>query len=73
MSRTIKRIVIKIGSGVIEAHKIKPEGSDLSAFVKQMHNLHEGGMEIILVSSGAIILGMSELNQALLMERDSSY
>ena len=61
MSRKINRIVIKIGSGVIEAHKIKPKGSDLSALVAQMSRLHKNGTEIVLVSSGAIILGMGEL------------
>ncbi len=61
MSRTIKRIVVKIGSGVIEAHKKNPEKSDLSALVKEMSDLHKKGIEIILVSSGAIVLGMSEM------------
>ena len=61
MERKIKRIVVKIGSGVIEAHKTKPEGSDLSALVEEMSCLHEKGIGIILVSSGAIILGMGEL------------
>jgi len=64
MSRTekIKRLVVKIGSGVIAAHKIKPEGSHLSALVEQIYSLHKEGKEIILVSSGAIVLGMDELN-----------
>ena len=63
MSRTITRIVIKIGASVIEAHKIKPDGSDLGKLVEQIDRLHKEGREIILVSSGAIFLGMSELNQ----------
>ncbi len=62
MSRKINRIVVKIGSGVIEAHKVKPEGSDLSALVEEMSRLHKRGTGIVLVSSGAIILGMGELN-----------
>ena len=63
MSRTkIKRIVVKIGSGVIAAHKKKPEGSHLSSLIEQIYRLREEEKEIILVSSGAIILGMSELN-----------
>jgi len=62
MSREIKRIVVKIGSGVIEAHKRSPKRSDLSSLVEQMSPLHKKGTEIILVSSGAIILGMGELS-----------
>ena len=62
MPRKLKPIVVKIGSGVIEAHKIRSEGSDLSLLVEEMSRLHEKGTGIILVSSGAIILGMGELN-----------
>ena len=61
MSRTIKCIVVKIGSGVIEAHKRSPDGSDLSSLVREMSHLHNNGIEIIIVSSGAIVLGMNEL------------
>ena len=63
MSRTkIKRIVVKIGSGVIAAHKKKPEGSHLSALVEQIYHLRKEEKEIIVVSSGAIVLGMGELD-----------
>lgn len=61
MSGKVKRIVVKIGSGVIEAHKINPEGSDLSALIEEMSRLHKKETGIVLVSSGAIILGMGEL------------
>ncbi len=61
-AKEIRHIIVKIGSGVIEAHKTKSEGSDLSALVEEMSRLHENGTAIVLVSSGAIILGMGELN-----------
>ncbi len=62
MSRTIKRVVIKIGSSVILAYKMKRD-EHLEKLVEQMSRLHAEDKEIILVSSGAIVLGMSELNQ----------
>ena len=62
MSRKIERIVIKIGSSVIRAHKMKSD-NDLESLIEKMSRLHERNKEIVLVSSGAIVLGMDELGQ----------
>lgn len=55
------RIAIKIGSNVIT----RPDGSlnitQISALVDQMAYLYKKGIEVILVSSGAIAAGRSEL------------
>lgn len=55
------RITIKIGSNVLT----RPDGSldvtRMSAIVDQIANLRSSGHEIILVSSGAVASGRSEL------------
>ena len=61
--RTVKRIVVKIGSSVIAAFKMHPQEARLRSLVDQMSRIKESGIEVILVSSGAIVLGMGELNE----------
>jgi glutamate 5-kinase len=52
----IKRIVIKIGSSLlVEGGNLRP--SWLEAMLKNVFSLLESGVEVILVSSGAIALG----------------
>ncbi len=58
----MKRITIKIGSNVLT----RPDGTlditRLSSLVDQVAVLHKKGIEIILVSSGAVASGRSEIN-----------
>jgi glutamate 5-kinase len=61
--RKIKRIVIKVGSSIIATHEMYPSEDRLKALVKQIVRLMESGHEIILVSSGAIVLGMGQLKK----------
>ncbi|HPB68147.1 MAG TPA: glutamate 5-kinase [Candidatus Omnitrophota bacterium] len=58
--RPIKRIVIKIGSSNIASYRMKPRTALLKSLVSQIALLHQRGIEVILVSSGAIVLGMGE-------------
>ena len=58
--RALKRIVIKVGSSVIAAYKMQPKSAHLSSLVSQISSL--AGIDVILVSSGAIVLGMGEFN-----------
>lgn len=55
------RIVVKVGSNVLT----RPDGlldvTRLSAIVDQIAELHRRGMEVILVSSGAVASGRGEL------------
>jgi glutamate 5-kinase len=60
-SRKIKRIVIKVGSGVIANYKLKPRTARLRSLIDQMARAHRQGIEVVFVSSGAIVLGMGEL------------
>ena len=61
--RPIKRMVVKLGSSQIADAKMKPKAAQLSALCKQISCLHKQGIEVVLVSSGAIALGMGELGE----------
>ncbi|MDR1004880.1 MAG: glutamate 5-kinase [Prevotellaceae bacterium] len=57
-----KRITVKVGSNVLT----RPDGTlditRMSALVDQIAQLHRAGREVILVSSGAVAAGRSELH-----------
>ncbi|MCA9407017.1 MAG: glutamate 5-kinase, partial [Candidatus Omnitrophica bacterium] len=59
--RKINRIVIKVGSSLIANYQMKPRHAHLKSLVEQIVNLRRKKIEVILVSSGAIVLGMGEL------------
>lgn len=56
-----KRIVVKVGSNVLTRHDGKPDVTRLSAIVDQIAWLRQNNYEVILVSSGAMACGRSEL------------
>ena len=60
--RRVRRIVVKIGSSVIATYKMKPRTAQLRSLSAQICKLKRNGIDVILVSSGAIVLGMGELN-----------
>lgn len=60
-SRPIKRVVVKVGSSVIAGYTLKARAAQLRSLVEQMSFLNAKGIEVVLVSSGAIVLGMGEL------------
>ena len=62
--RPIKRIVVKLGSSQIVDEKFKVRKERLNSLAEQINHLYEKvGVEVILVSSGAIALGMGELGE----------
>jgi glutamate 5-kinase len=61
--RPIKRIVVKLGSSQIADSKMRPKSAQLSALAGQIRQLRKQGIEVVLVSSGAIALGMGELGE----------
>ena len=67
--KNMKRITIKVGSNVLT----RPDGTlditRMSALTDQIAELHRRGLEIILVSSGAVASGRSEVHPD--MELDS--
>ena len=68
-TENMKRITIKVGSNVLT----RPDGTlditRMSALTDQIAELHRRGLEIILVSSGAVASGRSEVHPD--MELDS--
>lgn len=61
--RPVKRIVIKVGSSVIATYAMKPRMAHLASLAAQIAAVQRSGIEVVLVSSGAIVLGMGELGQ----------
>ncbi len=62
--RIIKRIVIKIGSGMIANFYMDPDKASLIALIKQIVEVRKKGIQVSLVSSGSIVLGLGEVKQS---------
>ena len=59
--KSARRWVIKIGSALLTADGRGLDREAMAVWVKQMVALHEAGIELVLVSSGAVAAGMSRL------------
>ena len=57
-----KRIVVKVGSNVLSKKDGNLDITRMSAIVDQLSELHAKGMEVMLVTSGAVAAGRAELN-----------
>jgi len=62
--RPIKRIVVKLGTSQIADLKMRPKMAQLTSLARQIKDLRRKGIEVVLVSSGAIALGMGELGES---------
>lgn len=56
-----KRVVIKLGTGVLTSGIGNLDTKRIEILCQQVHTLRERGIEVILVSSGAVGLGMGKL------------
>ncbi|MBF7142969.1 MULTISPECIES: glutamate 5-kinase [Pseudomonas] len=56
-----QRWVVKIGSALLTADGKGLDRAAMAVWVEQMVGLHEAGVELVLVSSGAVAAGMSRL------------
>ncbi|MFF7706094.1 glutamate 5-kinase [Pseudomonas sp. NPDC007930] len=56
-----RRWVVKIGSALLTADGKGLDRAAMAVWVQQMVALHEAGVELVLVSSGAVAAGMSRL------------
>ncbi|MDD4514894.1 glutamate 5-kinase [Massilibacteroides sp.] len=56
-----KRIAVKVGSNVLTRKDGTLDVTRMSALVDQIAELHKKGIEIVLISSGAVASGKSEL------------
>ena len=61
MSLRYKRIAVKIGSNVLTRADGTLDITRMSALVDQISQLHKKGVEIVMVSSGAVASGRSVL------------
>ncbi|OPJ61211.1 glutamate 5-kinase [Clostridium oryzae] len=58
---SVKRVVIKVGSSTLTHPNGLLNLSCIDGLVKQLSDLHNSGLDVILVSSGAIAAGMGRL------------
>ncbi len=58
---TYNRIAVKIGSNVLTLEDGTIDLKRMSALVNQIAKLHKDGVEIVLISSGAVAFGRNEL------------
>lgn len=64
MSYQFAKVAIKIGSNVLTRKDGTLDITRMSALVDQIAELHRAGIELILVSSGAVAAGRSELRSS---------
>ena len=64
MEQQLTRIAVKIGSNVLTRRDGTLDVTRMSALVDQVAELHKAGVEIILVSSGAVASGRREIHPA---------
>ncbi|MDF9830427.1 glutamate 5-kinase [Parabacteroides sp. PF5-6] len=57
----MKRVAVKIGSNVLTRSDGTLDITRMSALVDQVAELHHKGMEVVLISSGAVASGRSEI------------
>ncbi len=62
MEKLFHRIVVKVGSNVLTRKDGTLDVTHMSALVDQLAELHRAGMEVILVSSGAVASGRGEVH-----------
>lgn len=55
------RIVVKVGSNILAGAKVGLNERRIGALAKAISGLHDGGVEVAVVSSGAIAAGMKRL------------
>ena len=58
--KRVRRVVVKIGSQILSSQDGIEEGR-LRGLVRQLAELHEGKRQVVIVSSGAVAAGMTQL------------
>lgn len=61
-NRKIKRVVVKVGTSVLAGPDLKVDTSRMKMLVEAISNLAKNGIEVVLVSSGAVVSGMAGLS-----------
>src|SRR5438046_1759140 len=60
-NKTVRRLVVKIGSSLLTRDGGQLDRPRVARFVDQLARVQKSGVEVVLVSSGAIAAGMGEL------------
>ena len=60
----IKRVVIKVGTSTLTYDNRKPHFQHIERLVRNISDIKNSGRDVILVSSGAIAIGVSKLDMA---------
>ena len=68
----MKRIAVKVGSNVLTRQDGTLDITRMSAIVDQIAELHKRGIQVILVSSGAVASGRSEITPSHTLDEVSS-
>ena len=69
--RNYRRVTIKIGSNVLTRSDGTLDVTRVSALVDQVCTLREKGVEVVIISSGAVACGRSELREMPLSQLDN--
>ena len=59
--REAKRIVVKVGTSTLVRTSGKPDFRRMDRLVREIADLKNAGREMVLVSSGAIAIGMDSI------------
>ena len=59
--KSVSRIVVKLGTGVLTDSRKQPDPAQLEHLVAQLAALRQAGKEVVLVTSGAVGAGMGAL------------
>lgn len=62
MGQQLKRMAVKVGSNVLTRRDGTLDVTRMSALVDQIADLHKQGVQVILISSGAVASGRSEIH-----------
>ncbi|MBI2943698.1 MAG: glutamate 5-kinase [Candidatus Wallbacteria bacterium] len=57
LARAARRVVVKVGSNVLAAERLGLDAAVMAGLVGEVSRLVEGGREVVLVTSGAILAG----------------
>ena len=65
MADRFQRVVVKLGSNVLSAGSSRLDRARLIEIVRQIAVLHQQGVEIVVVTSGAVLAGRERMNVTL--------
>jgi glutamate 5-kinase len=63
LSKQVRRLVVKVGSGVLSQGTLSLKREAIQALAKQIASATTRGLQMILVSSGAVMAGIERLEQ----------